>query len=32
MGWDYTINPLTMRPLAHDSSHVTIYPSFMEVE
>ena len=25
MGWDYTINPITLRPLVHDSSHVILY-------
>ena len=30
MGWDYTINPITMRPLVHDSSFEMIYPLFME--
>ncbi len=32
MGWDYTINPLTMQPLVHDSSHVTIYPRMIGVD
>ena len=32
MGWDYTMNPLTMQPLVHDSSHVTIYPRMMGVD
>ncbi len=32
MGWDYKINPITMRPLAHDSSHVPLYPRFMEAD
>ena len=32
MGWDYTINPITLRPLVHDSSHVTIYHRFMEAD
>lgn len=26
MGWDYRINPITMRPLVHDSSFEMIYP------
>lgn len=30
MGWDYRINPITMRPLVHDSSYVTLYPRFIE--
>ncbi len=32
MGWDYTINPITMQPLIHDSSHVTIYHRMIGVE
>ena len=30
MGWDYSINPITMRPLEHDSSHVPILPRILE--
>lgn len=26
MGWDYTINPITLRPLVHEGVYDTIYP------
>ena len=29
MGWDYTINPITLQPLVHDSSYVTLHPRLM---
>ncbi len=29
MGWDYSINPLTLQPMDQDSSHVTVYPRLM---
>ncbi len=32
MGWDYSINPLTLQPMDHDSSHVTVYPRLMGVD
>ncbi len=30
MGWDYSINPLTLLPMDHDSSHVSIWPRMAE--
>lgn len=32
MGWDYTINPITLRPLVYDSSYVRIYPRLITGE
>lgn len=32
MGWDYTINPITLRPLQYGSDHTYIYPRFMEAD
>ena len=32
MGWDYTINPITMRPLVYGSEHDYIYPRIMGVD
>ena len=30
MGWDYTINPFTLRPLVHEGLYPTIYPRMIE--
>ena len=32
MGWDYTINPITLRPLVHEGLHPTIYSRLLTGE
>ena len=32
MGWDYTINPVTLQPLRHDGCYELVYPCIAGAE